>query len=107
VKILGPVMRFLAFDAADPGIQIPRAEGEGGVAALPGELRKGRGAVLEPLRGGGLQFANEIGEGERAGKPEGKVDMIGHAADAVAFSIVVAGDAGEIRVEFRADVRGE
>lgn len=30
--------------------------------------------------------------------------MIGHAAGAVAFAIAVAGDGGEIGVEFRADV---
>ena len=33
---LGPVVFFLIVDVGDHGIEIPRADGEGGVAALPG-----------------------------------------------------------------------
>ncbi len=46
---LGPVLLFLAVDVGDHSIEIAGADGEGGVAALPRELRKGGGSVLEPL----------------------------------------------------------
>ncbi len=67
---LGPVMFLLVVDVSDHGIEIPRANGEGSVAALPGELGKGGGAILEPLRGGGFQFADEIGDGNGGGKTD-------------------------------------
>jgi hypothetical protein len=60
--------------------------------------------VLQPLRGRGLQPADEIGEGNRSGKPDREMHMVRHAADAVTLPVVMTGHRGEIGVKVRADI---
>ena len=98
LKGLGPVVFFLVVDVLNHGIEIAGADGEGAIAALPGELGKIRGTFFQPLRRGCFQLADQIGNGDGAGKADRKVDVILYAADAVTFAIPVPGDSSQIGV---------
>ena len=104
---LGPMVFFLVVDVLNHGIEIAGTNGEGAIAALPGKLGKIRGTLFQPLRRRCFQLADQIGNGDGAGKADRKVDVILYAADAVAFAIPMPGDSSEIGVKIGTHLRVE
>lgn len=105
LESLGPMVFYLVVDVLNHGIEIAGPDGEGAIAALPGKLGKIRGTLFQPLRGGCFQFADQIGNGDGAGKADREMDVILYAADAVAFAIPMPGDSSEIGVKIGTHIR--
>jgi len=105
LKGMDAVMLLLIVNVGAEGIQIVWADGEAGVAALPGEILSAGGLGLHPFGGRGFQSFDEVGDGEGAGESDGEVDVIGHAADTITFATGIASDGREVGVQVGADIR--
>jgi hypothetical protein len=77
-------------------------DGEGAIAALPGEVPEGVVAFLEPQAGAAFQIANEIAEGKGLRQNDEEMDMVRHATDAEGFPAMVGDEAAEVVMEFGA-----
>jgi hypothetical protein len=104
LEIVFAVVLFLGVDVVEEGVEGRRGGREDGVAALPGEVM---GFRFEPLGRTGFELFDELGDGCSAGESDGEMDVVGDAANAIAFTTVITGDRGEIGVEVDGDFRGE
>ena len=95
------VVRPLCVDVTDERVEVGWTDGEQAISALPGEVVDA--LTLHPDGGGRFQVGDEVGGGSRCGNANGEVNVIGDAADAEAFAVELAGDAGEVGVEVRCD----
>ncbi len=96
LKALLRVVGFLSVDVSDECAQIRRADREDAVASLPRKVMQQRGLRLEPLRRGRFQLFDELGDCERSRETDGKVYMIGNAADPITLASLVSRHSREV-----------
>lgn len=96
------VMFLLGVDVVKQGIEIRWPDGKGTVSPLPRKGGQCRRLGFQPFGGRGFQFLDELSHSDRPGEADGEMNMVGHAADAEAFTIHIAGDRCEIGVQRRA-----
>jgi hypothetical protein len=90
-------MRFLSTDVVEQRLKVGRTDGEGTVPALRGKMWEL--LRLEPLGGRCFDHLDEISDGRVAREADSKMDVIGGATHAEAFTTGVSRDSGEIGVE--------
>ena len=98
------MMLLPAVDGVLQRLQIRWTNGETSVAALPRESCEAGRLGLHPFGRCRFQFLHQVREGDGARQPDGEMNMIRHAADAIGSAIRVACDRGQIGVDFRTRV---
>ena len=89
----GLVVGFLVLDVGGDGGELGGADGEEGIAVLPGEVLGVAGGFFPGSGGGALYFLDPVGWGEGAGEVEEDVDVVRHAADDDGRGVEAVGDA--------------
>ena len=96
-----PMMRFLALDVLDQGLQIRRPNRERTISSLPCELRQRGRLRLDPLGRGRFEILDQPRHRRCARQPNRQMNVVGNAPHAIAFTLGIANDGGKIGVECR------
>lgn len=91
-------MLLLVIDVVPHGFNRSRADGEGGISFLPGELRLLKG-LLGPVRRVFFQVAHEVGQAMRGLESKEQMHVVRNAADAERRATQAMDHAAEVFVE--------
>ena len=103
LKIMLPMMRLLALDVLDQGLQIRRPNRERAISSLPRELRQCGRLRLEPLGRGGFNIFHQLRNSRCARQSNRQMNVVGNAPHAITLALGVANYSGKISVERRAN----
>ncbi len=101
LKITLPMMRLLALDVLDQGLQIRRPNRERTISSLPRKLRQRGRLRFEPLGRGGLELFHQLRNRCCARQSNRQMNVVGNAPHAITFAFGIANDSGKISVERR------
>jgi hypothetical protein len=101
LKRMHPVMRLLRLDIPNQRLQISRPDGKRTIAALPCEPRQDRRFRLQPTRRRSLHSFHQFRDGHRPRQPNREMQMVGNAANAIAFASSISYQCGQIKIKFQ------